>query len=146
MSAFRTMAGFVGCLLSCWVGPALSFSEVTVVKPLSGYVCMSLKSAQKPNGWVTGALQKPFGGPDSPPVYSSPSTESARIGYEVTPIVNAVQPLETINGFLHIGWGQNAKSGWIDESLVMPYRSPANPNAKCAVVLLSNGRIGNEVK
>lgn len=110
-------------------------------KPLDGYACMSLKHEQTYSQWVaSGRLPKAPGGPDEPPVYKEPTEGSERIGYQ-TNLVIAKWPLDNVNGFVRILWGQKGIPGWVSADLIVPYHNATKPSAKCTPLQMANGNI-----
>lgn len=140
MKRVTIVAAVVGCLAGIWMTSA---QANTVVKPLEGYACMSLKASIKFNDWVRGSLPPPQGGPDNPPVYRAPTEDSERLGYQGGTVI-VKWPLERANGFIEIIRAPNGQRGWIAENLVVPYQKVVVHNATCVPILKSDGKIGFE--
>jgi hypothetical protein len=138
MSRSKVVVSAAGWLLFFIVSGA---SAVESRKPLDGYACMSLKHEQTYNEWIASRrLPKPPGGPDEPPVYRAPTEESERVGYQ-TNLVIAKWPLDKVNGFVRILWGQKGIPAWISADLIVPYHNAVKPSAKCTPLRMANGNI-----
>jgi len=110
-------------------------------KPLDGYACMSLKHEQTYSEWIaSGRLPKAPGGADEPPVYKEPTEGSPRIGYQSN-LVIVKWPLDKVNGFVQILWGQKGIPAWISADLIVPYHNASKPDAKCTPLQMANGNI-----
>lgn len=133
--------GLKAIVVACGVFITSHAFALTVMKPLDGYICMSLKVSQKYNDWVPGSLPKAPGGPDNPPVYKEPKKGAERLGYQGN-IVIVAWPLVKEQGFIRILWGQRGIEGWIEENLVVPYHSVAKPTATCTPTVMSDGSVG----
>lgn len=125
----------------CVVGLVSPVWALKAVKPLDGYICMSLKADQKYNDWVPGSLPKKPGGPDNPPVYKEPTPASQQLGYTGSPVI-VQSPLDEVNGYVRVLWGQKGVPGWVEGALLIPYHSFAVPSATCTPYLMDNGNIG----
>jgi hypothetical protein len=121
----------VAALLGCTQANA---QNVTVVRHLSGYVCMSLDPASEA---ATNQSQLP-------PVLAEPSKTAARIGYP-TGVVLVKAPIREVNGFVEM-IRMNGQTGWISTQHVQPWHSASGGPAKCRPAVLSNGRIGTDIQ
>jgi len=138
MNWSKIAVSVAGCVVCFCISGA---SAIEARKPLDGYVCMSLKHEQTYNDWIaSGRLPKPPGGPDEPPVYKAPTEGSERIGYQ-TNLVITKWPLDKVNGFVRILWGQKGIPAWIAETLIVPYHNPVKATAKCTPQQMANGNI-----
>jgi hypothetical protein len=106
--------------------------SLTAVRPIDGYICMSLK-------W-TGSEQDMWDESKLPSVFEQPTSSSKKIGYVgVRAIV--VTPLHVENGFaeiLHL----NGQKGWVEAALLQPYPPAKNRSETCIPSIMDNGRIG----
>ena len=91
-------------------------------------------------GSLLGGCQNRQGVLDEPPVYKAPTEGSERIGYQ-TNLVITKWPLDKVNGFVRILWGQKGIPAWIAENLIVPYHNPVKATAKCTPQQMANGNI-----
>ncbi|MDJ0390183.1 hypothetical protein QMO56_18900 [Roseomonas sp. E05] len=100
------------------------------IRPLSGYSCMALNLTE----------QQMFDPSAVPPVMAEPSPTARRIG-SAGAIVITADPLRSQNGYVAMMM-PDGKHGWIAADKLKPYRSAANPTARCIPSMMSDGRPG----
>ncbi len=135
---------FISVVLCCtWVSAKADDER----KPLEGYSCMGLKADKEVNDWVPGSLPNPLGGPDSPPVFSAPTEESKRLGYNYSPVI-VKSPEVEVNGFVQI-IRLTGEKGWIKKDVLVPYGmvlrkdgSTIMTKRRCVPTATSTGKIG----
>lgn len=123
----------VGILIAlAWTTALSSYASaaVTVVRHLPGYKCMSLNLS--PHQMMDPSVLVS--------VYSRPSTKSTKLG-TAGATVAAVDPIVPRNGFVEVLF-PSGKLGWIQSTMLKPWRPAIGTNGKCLPAQLSNGRLG----
>ena len=105
--------------------------EVRAVRPIEGYACMNLNLSDE-------RMRDPAA--PRVPILTEPRP-GAPVGTLAASIVIARNPAHAVNGYTEV-LQLTGKPGWIESSMIVPYRSASNPFARCTPSLLSNGRIG----
>lgn len=119
---------------SSLLSPAGHAQGLKAVRPIPGYVCMSLTLTEE-------QLQKQSA---LPPIFAAPSA-TADVVASAVGTVFAKSPLHEENGFVEI-LRLNGQIGWIAAQYIGPWRPLNNPNAKCIPSIMSNGRPGFSIK
>jgi len=99
-------------------------------KPIPGYVCMRLNLSREQ------MTSRQF----NVPVYAGPSEASERVG-QASAVMIVRSPANVENGFAELLFF-NGRRGWLQRSLLRPYKTIEAPNATCTPEILPNGRIG----
>lgn len=107
---------------------------VHAVRPIPGLVCMSLSPEDE------AATQQS----QLPPILAAPSATAPRIGFP-TGIVFVKWPIHQVNDFVEMT-RLDGQTGWIDAHHLRPWHSMNKSNAKCVPSLMSNGRLGTQIK
>lgn len=110
--------------------PALA---LTAVRPLEGYKCMRVYIPE----------EKRFDPSAVPPVFAAPTEQSQQIGQAGLFFVK--WPLNEVDGFVEIIWGQRGVKAWIRKDVLRPWRTkrtPPGPASECVPSIMSNGSIG----
>lgn len=103
---------------------------LTAIKPLAGYACMRLNLPREQ-----------LLSPDlDVPVYQEPSTSSPRLGKAAAALI-VRSPMIVRDGFAEMLF-LDGRVGWVSASVLGPYATPSNPNARCTPSMMSNGRPG----
>lgn len=103
---------------------------LSAVRPLTGYVCMRLNLPREQ-----------LLSPDlDVPIFQSPSTSSPRLGKAAAALI-VKSPIVVRDGLAEILF-LDGRVGWVSASVLGPYATPANPNARCTPSMMSNGRPG----
>lgn len=81
-------------------------------------------------------------GPMPPPVaeFASPSPDAPQVGIAMSTIV-VDRPMSSQSGRVRV-IRPDGREAWIDSSQIAPWHVVSNPNARCAVVQMMDGRIG----
>lgn len=130
----RVYTALIGASLLGFFGVNAHAESVTVTRHLAGYTCMSLDPTSEAAASQT----------QLPPVFARPSASSPQIGYP-TGIVLVRTPIHEVNGFVEL-IRMNGQKGWISAEHVQPWHSPNGSPAKCRPAVLSNGRIGTDIR
>lgn len=116
-------------VLAAVSGPAHA-EYLTAVRPLPGYVCMRLNLPREQ-----------LLSPDlDVPVYQASSTSSPRLGKAAAALI-VKSPMVVRDGLAEILF-LDGRVGWVTASVLGPYATPSNPNARCTPSMMSNGRPG----
>ena len=127
MSLIRSVV-LIAFALSTWAGARTQ--GITAVRPLPGYVCMMLNLTEQQS--MDQSVNVPVrAGPSAtaPVLGSAPSTVAVR------------SPVRPLNGFLEALF-PTGQTVWIAAESLRPYRSLADPTAKCGPSIMSNGKPG----
>ena len=103
---------------------------LTAVRPIPGYVCMRLNLPREQ------VLSRDL----DVPIYQGPSASSPRLGSATAALI-VKSPMVVSNGFAEVLF-LDGRPGWILATLLGPYATPGNPNARCTPSFISNGRPG----
>jgi len=112
------------------VSLAQPYQPLHAVKPLDGYVCMSLNLSQE-------QMMNPS---VHVPIRSAPSAEAPVTGMAAA-IVITKWPEEQERGYLRV-LQLDGRLGWIDARYLKPWVNLGNTGDRCFPSLMSNGRIG----
>ena len=107
---------------------------VTVLHPEPGLMCMLLDNQD-----LQATVQSHL-----PPIRSAPSASAPTIGYPVG-IVLVRDPLQEQAGYVAIV-RMNGQPGWIEADKLQPWHAMNGRPGKCIPSLLSNGRVGADIK
>jgi hypothetical protein len=124
---------FVLAGLGLLTSGAATAQGLKVVRPLPGYVCMSLTLTEEQLSHES----------KLPDVYATPSAGSEVVGKVVSPVF-VRSPIHQVDGFdeiLHL----SGRTTWIPAQDLKPWRPMGNPAAKCTPSLMSNGRPGFDI-
>lgn len=112
------------------VGAQTQAQYLTAVRPLPGYVCMRLNLPREQ-----------LLSPDlDVPIFNSPSTSSPRLGKAAAALI-VKSPMVVRDGLAEILF-LDGRVGWVAASVLGPYATSSNPNARCTPSMMSNGRPG----
>jgi len=112
------------------VGAPTQAQYLTAVRPLSGYVCMRLNLPREQ-----------LLSPDlDVPIFNSPSSSSPRLGKAAAALI-VKSPMVVRDGLAEILF-LDGRVGWVAASVLGPYATSSNPNARCTPSMMSNGRPG----
>lgn len=109
-------------------------AAVTVLHPLPGLKCMMLDNKD-----LQASTQSQL-----PPIRSAPSPAAPAIGYPAG-IVLVRDPLQEQTGYVAIV-RINGQPGWIEADRLQPWHAMNGLPGRCIPSLLSNGRVGADVK
>jgi hypothetical protein len=117
-------------LLSMAVATPVAAQGRTAVKPIDGYVCMSLNVE-------TGFLyeHRDYAVPE----YVAPSLSSKVVS--ITPNVVVVPAGPPTGGFFQV-LRQDRSHAWVESKYLRPWNNPYAPKARCVPYLMSDGSIG----
>lgn len=119
------------CTILC---SSTSAFALTAVKALEGYKCLRVHIPE----------EKRFDPSALPPVFEAPTEASKLIGHNGTAAF-VKWPLNEVDGFVEIIWGQKGVRGWIRKSILRPWRTkrtPHGPASECVPSIMSDGTIG----
>lgn len=104
------------------------------VRPLEGYKCFRVYVPE----------EKRFDPLASPPVFAAPTEASRQIGREGS--ISLVKwPINEVEGFVEIIWGERGVKAWIHKDVLRPWRdkfTPPGPGHDCVPSVMSDGGIG----
>lgn len=121
---------FFMALVSVAMAASASAQRLTAVRPLDGYVCMRLNLPREQ--MVSHSLNAP--------IFAQPSSSSQQVSQASTAVITR-SPMVIQNGFAEV-LTLDGKQGWFPAKMLGQYATPANPNARCTPVLMSDGRPG----
>lgn len=125
----------LAALALCSVSPkAGKAAGVTVLHPEPGLKCMLLDDKA-----LQASVQSQL-----PPIRSEPSADAPTIGYPVG-IVLVRDPLQEQAGYVAVV-RINGQPGWIEADRLQPWHAMNGRPGKCIPSLLSNGRVGADIK
>lgn len=104
------------------------------VRPIEGYKCFRVNVPE----------EKRFDPKASPPVFEAPTEGSRQIGLAASTVF-VKWPLDDVDGFVEIIWGQKGVKAWIRKNILRPWHivpNTAGPAGECVPTLMSNGYIG----
>ncbi|BBU63961.1 hypothetical protein MSC49_38960 (plasmid) [Methylosinus sp. C49] len=106
----------------------------TPVRPIEGYKCLRVHIPE----------ERRFDPSAVPLVFAAPTEASKLIGHSgVAAFVK--WPLNEVDGFVEIIWGDHGIKAWIHKDVLRPWRTkwtPPGPASECIPTLMSNGMIG----
>ena len=111
-----------------------AFAEVTVVREIPGYRCMSLNLNSRQ--MMDAAAEVP--------VFEQPSTASPKLA-AAGAIILANDPINNQTGFTEVLL-PSGRRGWIAQSYLKPWRPVSGQPGHCGAAQLSNGRLGFSFK
>jgi hypothetical protein len=117
-------------VLAGMVGVGAHAADIRVVRPLPGYACMLVRMPSE--------NVRDFG--QLPRVLQEPLATARAVGL-ASAVVFAKSPPNVVNGYAEVVLFNGVK-GWLDRSLLSPYRSLGDPKATCTPSLMSNGSLG----
>jgi hypothetical protein len=121
--------------LACMLLPVIGHAQgIKAVRAIPGYRCMLL-SPEDEQAPVQSEL---------PPVLAAPSAMAPRIGYP-SGIVFVKWPLHEVGGYTEM-LRPNGETGWIATGHLRVWYPMNNTNATCTPSLMSNGRLGTDVR